>query len=104
MSFLDRLANWLAPSVPQPLAVPEPPAPEFPPVPLELPRVAAKTAAEICKECKPEPAALQLLTPRQTPAQFLAILQERHMGADMVKVLAQGMPDREGVADRKSVV
>ena len=97
MGFLDRLANWLAPSVPQPVAVPEPPAPEFAPVPLQLPRIAAKTAAEICKECEPEPAALKLLTPQQTPAQFLAILQERRLSADMVKVLACGLGDREGL-------
>ena len=97
MGFLDRLANWLAPSVPQPVAVPEPPAPEFAPVPLQLPRIAAKTAAEICKECEPEPAALKLLTPQQTPAQFLAILQERRLSADMVKVLAFGLGDREGL-------
>lgn len=95
MGFLDKLADWIAPSTPK--AAPAP-VPQFPPVPQELPRVSAKTAAEICKECKPDAGALQLLTPRQTPAQFLAILQERHMGADMVKVLAQGMPDREGVA------
>jgi len=101
MGFLDKLADWLAPSMPPP---PPPPAAarvpvqQLPPVPAELPRIPAKTAAEICKECEPEPGALQLLTPQQTPAQFLAVLQGRHLGADMVKVLAHGMPDRAGVA------
>ena len=106
MGFLDKLADWLAPSKPSvpslastpDLAAAQPPAPQFAPVPPELPRISERSAAELCKECKPDPAALQLLNPQQTPAQFLAVLQERNLGADMVKVLAQGLPDREGVA------
>ncbi|MEO6789277.1 MAG: hypothetical protein ABI318_24395, partial [Chthoniobacteraceae bacterium] len=104
MGFFDRLAEWLMPSptpiapTAQPPAPQAPPEPEFPPVPAELPKIFAKTAAELCKECKPEPPAVELLSPQQTPAQFLAVLQERNMGSDMVKVLAQGLPDREGVA------
>lgn len=95
MGFLDTIANWLAPSVPQPPVVPQPAVSS---VPAELPRLAAKTAAEICKDCKPEAAAKELLTPQQTPSQFLAALQEKHLSAEMVKVLAHGLPDREGVA------
>ena len=106
MGFLDKLADWLAPSKPSvpslastpDLAAAQPPAPQFAPVPPELPRISERSAAELCKECKPDPAALQLLNPQQTPAQFLAVLQERNLGSDMVKVLAQGLPDREGVA------
>ncbi|MEO6786247.1 MAG: hypothetical protein ABI318_08955 [Chthoniobacteraceae bacterium] len=104
MGFFDRLAEWLMPSpapiapTAQPPAPQAPPEPEFPPVPAELPKVSAKTAAELCKESKPEPPAMELLSPQQTPAQFLAVLQERNLGSDMVKVLAQGLPDREGVA------
>ena len=95
MGFLDTLANWLAPSVPPPPVVPPPAVSSLP---AELPRIAAKTAAEICKDCKPEAAAKALLTAQQTPSQFLAALQEKHLSAEMVKVLAYGLPDREGVA------
>lgn len=98
------LANLLAPSAPPPVApaisapAAEPPKAAFPPVPETLPKIPARTAAAICKECKPGSAALALLTPEQTPAQFLSLLQERQMAEAMVKVLAQGLPDREGVA------
>ena len=95
MGFFDTIAGWFAGS-PAPAALPR--VIPFPPVPQELPKVSAKTAAELCHECKPDAAAMLLLSPQQTPAQFLAVLQERHLGADMVKVLAQGLPDREGVA------
>lgn len=106
MGFLDKLADWLAPSKPSvpsvasatDAAAAPPVASQFAPVPPELPRISARNAAELCKECKPDPAALQLLNPQQTPAQFLAVLQERNLGSDMVKVLAQGLADRDGVA------
>jgi hypothetical protein len=97
MGLFDTIAGWFAgSSVPAPAAAPQ--VPVCAPVPQELPKVSARTAAELCRECKPDAAAMQLLTPQQTPAQFLAVLQERHLAADMVKVLAQGLPDREGVA------
>ena len=109
MGFLDKLADWLAPSNPSvpsvasaastpDLSAAQHTASQFAPVPSELPRISARSAAELCKECKPDPAALLLLNPQQTPAQFLAVLQERNLGSDMVKVLAQGLPDHEGVA------
>ena len=100
MGFLDKLAHWLAPSVPPPPALQPPVAAEFPvpAVPAVLPKIAAKTAAEICKDCKPEAEAKLLLTQEQTPSQFLAALQEKNLGAEMVKVLAHGLADREGVA------
>ena len=100
MGFLDKLAHWLAPNVPPPPALQPPVAvePPVPSVPAVLPKIAAKTAAEICKDCKPEAEAKLLLTPQQTPSQFLAALQEKNLGAEMVKVLAHGLADREGVA------
>lgn len=67
------------------------------PVPAQLPKITAPTAAEICKTSDPKPAAQQLLTPQQTPSQYLNALQEHHHGDEMVKTLAHGMPDREGV-------
>ncbi len=105
MAFLDWLANLLAPSAPSAagqalpqadVVTPAEPAPSL--VPAQLPKISARTAAELCQECKPEPVAMELLKPQQTPAQFLTLLQERHLSADMTKVLAQGLPDREGVA------
>ncbi len=95
MGFLDRLADWLAPSVPPPQVAPQPAVPT---VPAELPRIAARTAGEICKVCKPGDAAKKLLKPQETPSQFLSALQEKHLSAEMVKVIAHGLPDREGVA------
>jgi hypothetical protein len=67
------------------------------PIPPELPRIAAPTAAEIAKSCPPGPEAQKLAVPGQTPAQFLGALQEHHMGDEMVKMIAHGLPDKEGV-------
>ena len=111
MGIFDKIAEWLIPapaaaaqsaiSAAQPTAI-QPPAsesaPQFPAVPAQLPKISATTAAEICSECEPDPAALELLSEEQTPGQFLNVLQAKHLGTDMVKVLAQGLPDREGVA------
>lgn len=109
MGFLDKIANWIAPGTPAApaatsaatpaatLAGPRAAGPLLSPVPADLPRIAAKTAAEICKGCKPDAAAQQLLTSQQTPAQFLGALQERRMGPDMIKVLAYGLAEREAV-------
>jgi hypothetical protein len=66
-------------------------------VPAHLPKITAPTAAQIAKHSDPSPAAKGLLTPQQTPSQYLSALQEKHMGTDMVKTMAHGMPDREGV-------
>lgn len=86
------------PAAAQPAMPSGPGAPAMPLVPAQLPKIAAKTAAEICSEYEVGPAAKKLLTPQQTPSQFLTVLQEKHLGADMVKVLAYGLPDRDGVA------
>ncbi len=80
-------------------AAPKPPAFQPPPVPTQLPKISAPTAAEIAKTSEPSPAAQQILAanPNQTPPQYLSALQEKQMGPDMVKTMAHGMPDREGV-------
>ncbi len=98
MGFLDILADWLAPSVSAPPAVAVPAEPEFPAVPELLPKFPAKTAIEICRNSKPGTEARGLLTLTQSPSQFLSALQEKHLSAEMAKVLAFGLPDREGVA------
>lgn len=74
-----------------------PAAPPVPPVPAQLPKIQAPTAAQIAQHSQPSPAAQQLLTPQQTPSQYLSALQEKQMGGEMVKTLAHGLPDREGV-------
>jgi len=80
----------------KPQAAKPQPAPVAP-VPAQLPKITAPTAAQIAQSAQPSPAAQQLLTPQQTPSQYLSALQEKQMGEDMVKTMAHGMPDREGV-------
>src|SRR6266404_9316375 len=76
---------------------PKAPAPPPLQIPAQLPKVSAPTAAQIAQSSQPSPAAQALLTPHQTPSQYLGALQEKQMGGEMVKTLAHGMPDREGV-------
>ena len=68
-----------------------------PVVPTHLPKIQAPTAAQICQEFKPSPAAQKLLTPQQTPAQYLQAMQDNQLPEDSVKTLAYGMPERESV-------
>jgi hypothetical protein len=83
---------------PAPAAAPKAPA-QYPPVPTQLPKITAPTASQIAQSANPSPAAQQILkaNPQQTPAQYLAKLQDQHMGDEMVKTMAHGLPDREGV-------
>jgi hypothetical protein len=74
-------------------AAPAPPAP----VPAALPGISSPTASQIAQHSNPSPAAAKLLTPQQTPSQYLNTLQDHKMGDEMVKTMAHGMPDREGV-------
>src|SRR3954470_19431902 len=90
MSFLQNLFKPAAPK-----------APTVPPlsIPSQLPKITSPTAAQIAQNSSPSPAAQQILNanPQQTPSQYLGALQERQMGGEMVKTMAHGMPDREGV-------
>jgi hypothetical protein len=74
---------------------------EFHPAPVstQLPKIAAPTAEHLAQASQPSPAAQEVLAvnPQQTPSQYLSALQDKKMGDDMVKTLAHGMPDREGV-------
>ena len=67
------------------------------PVPVQLGKISAPTAIQIAQASQPGPEALQLLTPQQSPSEYLAVLQEKQMGAEMVKTMAHGLSDREGV-------
>ena len=67
------------------------------PVPPQLPKTQAPAAAPVCQEYKPAPPAQALLTPQQTPAQYLQMLQNNQMTEESVKFLAYGLPERESV-------
>lgn len=68
------------------------------PVPEQLPKITAPKAAQIAERFDPSPRAKALLNPQQTPSQFLGALQDRDMGEDMVKTIAHGLPEREGIS------
>jgi len=93
---MGLLGNLLKPSPPA-AAAPKPV--QYPPVPQSLPKIKAPAAAEITQHSSPSPAAQQILAanPKQSPPQYLSTLQDHQMGDDMVKTVAHGMPDREGV-------
>jgi hypothetical protein len=90
-SYMSFLPSFLKPAAPK---VPEVPSLQ---IPTQLPKISAPTAAQIAQSAEPSAGAKTLLTPQQTPSQYLNALQQKHMGPDMVKTLAHGMPDREGV-------
>lgn len=91
------MAFFTNPFKPQSPPVPKVQPVQAPPVPAQLPKISAPTAAQIAQHSQLSPAAQALLTPQQTPAQHLQALQDYHLGNDMVKTLAHGMPDRDGV-------
>jgi hypothetical protein len=82
---------------PPPPPAPQPASMQVAPVPAQLPKITAPTAAEIAKTSEPGPAAQKLLTLQQTPSEYLNALQKNQMGDEMVKTMAHGMPDQEGV-------
>ena len=88
-------ANLFKPQAPAP--APKPGPGKAGPVPAQLPKITAPTAAQITQHFDPSPAARALLVEHQTPSQFLSALQEKQMGGEMVKTIAYGLPDREGV-------
>jgi hypothetical protein len=67
------------------------------PDPLALTRVAAKTAAEVAALARPGQGALALLTPDQTPRQYVEALLRAELYPDAVRLLAFGLPRREAV-------
>lgn len=67
------------------------------PDPLALTRVPAKTAAEIAVQADLGKPALALLAADQTPRQFVEALLRAELFSDAIRVLAFGLPRREGV-------
>jgi hypothetical protein len=64
---------------------------------LPLIKIQMPTAAEVCQKFEPNPAALALLVPTQTPAGFLQALEKNPLSGEAVKFLAQALPEREAV-------
>jgi hypothetical protein len=62
-----------------------------------LPKIQSPTATQIAQSANPSPAAQAVLTPQQTPSQYLGALQEKQLGNDMVNTLSHGMSDQDGV-------
>ena len=62
-----------------------------------LVKVAAKSAAEVCRGLYLDDESLALLRPGQTPRQFLDALLAHEQFADAVKFLASALPPREAV-------
>src|SRR4051812_44200498 len=89
MGFFGNLIKPAAPAVPK--------APQFPAIPSALPKIKATKASDLAAHAQPGPDAKSVLTPHQTPSEYLNALQQKHQGADMVKTMAHGMPDKEGV-------
>lgn len=90
MSLASSLGSHSAPS--SPLA-----PPQVPPVPQQLPKIKASSAGDIAKCSQPSPEAQSVLKPQQTPSQYLSALQYKHLGNDMIKTMAHGMSDHDGV-------
>ncbi len=96
MAFFQSLFKPATPATP---AAPKVQPAPVTPVPQQLPKISAPTAAELAPHINPSPEAQKILAanPQQTPSQYLNALQEKQMGGEMTKTLAHGMPDREGV-------
>ena len=96
MAFFQNLFKPAATAMP---ATPKVQPVQATPVPQQLPKISAPTAAEIVPQTNPSPEAQKILAanPQQTPSQYLNALQEKQMGTEMTKTMAHGMPDREGV-------
>jgi hypothetical protein len=62
-----------------------------------LSKVAAKTAAEICRHCPLGEAAGKLLRPDLTPSQYLEALMAKQLDVDALRFLAYALPKREAV-------
>ncbi len=65
--------------------------------PQPLPKITAPTAADLTKKYQPQPAALSLVKPDQTPAEYIAELEKKKMSTDAVHALAHGLPERDSV-------
>jgi hypothetical protein len=62
-----------------------------------LPKITAPTAADLAAKSKPSPAAQTLVKPNQTPAEYIAALEQNKQSTDAVNALAHGMEERDSV-------
>jgi len=62
---------------------------------VELPKITAPTAAEICAQSKPSPEGKALLTPGMTPAEYQYALEKNKLSVDSVNFLAHGLPEKD---------
>jgi hypothetical protein len=92
MGFFGNLIKPAAPTTP-----PAPKAPQYPAVPSSLPKIKATKASDLTAHTQPGPEAQSVFTPHQTPSEYLNALQQKQQGPEMVKTLAHGMPDKDGV-------
>jgi hypothetical protein len=63
--------------------------------PPAFPKITAPTASEVCQGYTPRPEAKALLTPAQTPAEYLQTLRANQLSEESIRFLAHGLPDRE---------
>jgi hypothetical protein len=64
---------------------------------VELPKITAPTASEICARSNPSSEAKALLTPTMTPPQYLNTLEKNKLSVDSVNFLAHGLPEKDGI-------
>jgi hypothetical protein len=69
----------------------------FPKPVVELPKITAPTAAEICEKSKPSTEGKALLTPGMKPAEFQHALEKNKMSVDSVHFLAHGLPAKDAI-------
>jgi hypothetical protein len=64
---------------------------------LELPKITAPSAAEICEKSKPSAEGKALLKPGMKPAEYQHALEKNKMSVDSVHFLAHGLPAKDSV-------
>src|ERR1043165_10167481 len=64
---------------------------------VELPKISAPTAAEICEKSKPSPEGKALLKADMKPAEYQAALEKNKMSVDSVHFLAHGLPAKDAI-------
>jgi hypothetical protein len=64
---------------------------------VELPKITAPTAAEICERSKPSPEGKALLKANMKPAEFQHVLEKNKMSVDSVHFLAHGLPAKDAL-------
>jgi hypothetical protein len=62
-----------------------------------LSKVAAKTAAEVCRQFPLSEEARELILPDLAPSPYLAALREHQLFADAIRFLAHALPKREAI-------